>query len=175
MDKKLLDALNNLSVALGDIAQALADKSEASSATAKAMKGGDFISEIKEINIGVKALQKDTKEILANQQTIMKMGSSKAKDSKTSEVENMGKDKKSQSAFKEGLGVILLIAVAVLALGVAFNIVGKVNFLSVIALALALPLLAIGFSKVLTTFILFTVDSKTSTNNSSSSLYISNS
>jgi hypothetical protein len=151
MDKKLLDALNNLSVALGDIAQALADKSEASSATAKAMKGGDFISEIKEINIGVKALQKDTKEILANQQTIMKMGSSKAKDSKTSDVENMGKDKKSQSAFKEGIGVILLIAVAVLALGVAFNIVGKVNFLSVIALALALPLLAIGFSKVLTT------------------------
>jgi hypothetical protein len=143
--------LNNLSVALGDIAQALADKSEASSATAKAMKGGDFISEIKEINIGVKALQKDTKEILANQQTIMKMGSSKAKDSKTSDVENMGKDKKSQSAFKEGIGVILLIAVAVLALGVAFNIVGKVNFLSVIALALALPLLAIGFSKVLTT------------------------
>lgn len=151
MDKRLLDALNNLSVALGDIAQALADKSEASSATAKAMQGGDFITEIKEINEGVKALQKDTKLILANQQTIMKMGSSKAKDSKTSDVENMGKDKTSQNNFKEGIGVILLIAVAVLALGVAFNIVGKVNFLSVIALALALPLLAIGFSKVLTT------------------------
>jgi hypothetical protein len=151
MDKKLLDALNNLSVALGDIAQALASKGEPSSATAKAMQGGDFITEIKEINEGVKALQKDTKEILANQQTIMKMGSSKAKDSKTSDVENMGKDKTSQKNFKEGIGVILLIAVAVLALGVAFNIVGKVNFLSVIALALALPLLAIGFSKVLTT------------------------
>ena len=151
MDKRLLDALNNLSVALGDIAQALADKSEASSATAKAMQGGDFITEIKEINEGVKALQKDTKLILANQQTIMKMGSSKAKDSKTSDVENMGKDKTSQNNFKEGIGVILLIAVAVLALGVAFNIVGKVNFLSVIALALALPLLAVGFSKVLTT------------------------
>ena len=151
MDKKLLDALNNLSVALGDIAQALASKGESSSATAKALQGGDFISEIKEINVGVKALQKDTKEILANQQTIMKMAETKGKESKTSDVENLGKDKKSQSAFKEGIGVILLIAVAVLALGVAFNIVGKVNFLSVIALALALPLLAIGFSKVLTT------------------------
>jgi hypothetical protein len=151
MDKKLLDALNNLSVALESISQALAGKSEASSATAKALQGGDFITEIKEINVGVKALQKDTKEILANQQTIMKMASSKAKDSKTSDVENMGKDKTSQKNFKEGIGVILLIAVAVLALGVAFNIVGKVNFLSVIALALALPLLAIGFSKVLTT------------------------
>jgi len=151
MDKKLLDALNNLSVALGDIAQALADKGESSSATTKALQGGDFITEIKEINEGVKALQKDTKEILANQQTIMKMAETKGKESKTSDVENLGKDKKSQNAFKEGIGVILLIAVAVLALGVAFNIVGKVNFLSVIALALALPLLAIGFSKVLTT------------------------
>lgn len=151
MDKKLLDALNNLSIALGDIAQALADKSEASSATAKAMKGGDFISEIKEINIGVKQLQKDTKQILSNQQTIMKMAETKSKDSKTSDVENLGKDKTSQKNFKEGIGVILLIAVAVLALGVAFNLVGKVNFLSVIALSLALPLLAIGFAKVLTT------------------------
>jgi len=151
MDKKLLDALNNLSIALGDIAQALADKSEATSATAKAMKGGDFISEIKEINVGVKQLQKDTKQILSNQQTIMKMAETKSKDSKTSDVEGLGKDKTSQKNFKEGIGVILLIAVAVLALGVAFNLVGKVNFLSVVALSLALPLLAIGFAKVLTT------------------------
>ena len=42
-------------------------------------------------------------------------------------------------------------AVAVLALGVAFNLIGKVNFLSVIALSIALPLLAIGFAKVHTT------------------------
>ena len=50
MDKKLLDSLSNLSLALEDIAAALKDKSEAQSATAKAMKGGDFVKEIKEIN-----------------------------------------------------------------------------------------------------------------------------
>ena len=148
MDKRLLDGLNNLSIALGDIAQSLADKSEASSATAKALQGGNFITEIKEINEGVKSLQKDTKEILANQQTIMKMAESKGKDSKTSDVESLGKDKTSQKNFKEGIGVILLIAVAVLALGAAFHLIGKVDFLSVITLSIALPLLAIGFSKV---------------------------
>ena len=79
MDKKLLDSLNNLSLALEDIAAALKDKGEANSATAKALKGGDFIKEIKEINVGVKQLQKDTKQILANQQTIMKMGSKRKK------------------------------------------------------------------------------------------------
>lgn len=148
MDKKLLDSLNNLSLALEDISAALKDKGEAQSATAKAMKGGDFISEIKEINVGVKALQKDTKEILANQQTIMKMGKGASSSKKENVAEGLGKDKTAQKNFKEGLGVILLIAVAVLAIGVAFNLVGKVNFLAVIALSIALPLLAIGFAKV---------------------------
>lgn len=146
MDKKLLDSLNNLSLALQDISDSLKSKSEASSATAKAMKGGNFTKEIKEINIGVKQLQKDTKQILANQQTIMKMGKSKSKGADA--AEGLGKDKQKQKNFKEGIGVILLLAVAVLALGIAFNLVGKVNFLSVIALSIALPLLAIGFAKV---------------------------
>jgi hypothetical protein len=148
MDKKLLDSLNNLSLALESISDALKDKGEAQSATAKAMKGGNFITEIKEINIGVKQLQKDTKEILANQQTIMKMGKGKSSSKKENVAEGLGKDKTAQKNFKEGLGVIMLIAVAVLAIGVAFNLVGKVNFLSVIALSIALPLLAIGFAKV---------------------------
>ena len=153
MDKKLLDSLNNLSLALQDISDALNSKSESSSATGKAMQSGDFVGEIKEINIGVKALQEDSKQILANQQTIMNMSKSKSKtDEKGGKKENvaegLGKDKTAQKNFKEGLGVILLIAVAVLAIGMAFNLVGKVNFLSVIALSIALPLLAIGFAKV---------------------------
>ncbi len=145
MDKKLLDSLNNLSLALTEISEALKSKSEASSGTAKALQGGDFIKEIKEINVGVKQLQKDTKQILANQQTIMKMGKQKKEETA---AEKLGGDKKSQNNFKEGLKVILLIAVAVLAIGVAFKLIGSVNFLAVIALSIALPLLAIGFAKV---------------------------
>lgn len=148
MDQKLLESLGNLSLALEEIATALKDKSEAQSATAKAMKGGDFIKEIKEINKGVIQLQKDTKEILKNQQTIMKMGKQKKEDTT---AERLGGDKKAQNNFKDGIKVILLIAVAVLAIGAAFLLIGKVNFLSVIALSIALPLLAIGFAKVHTT------------------------
>ena len=145
MDKKLLESLSNLSYALEDIASALKSKSEAQSATAKAFKGGDFIKEIKEISVGVKQLQKDTKKILSNQETIIRL--SKQKTSET-QAEKLGEDKKGQSNFKDGLKVILLIAVAVLALGAAFKLIGTVNFLSVIALSIALPLLAIGFEKV---------------------------
>ena len=147
MDQKLLDALGNLSLALEQISTSLKDKSEAQSATAKALKGGDFIKEIKEINIGVKQLQKDTKEILKNQKTIINLAQKKSKDSKTSDVEKLGGDKKSQSNFKEGIGVILLIAVAVLAIGFAFKLIGGVNFASVIALSIALAILSISFAK----------------------------
>lgn len=148
MDKKLLESLNNLSLALEDIASSLKSKGEAQSATAKAMKGGDFVKEIKEINVGVKQILKDTKQILANQQTIMAMG--KKKDKGVDATETLGKDKKKQGFFKQGIGVILLIAVAVLALGVAFKLIGSVNFLAVISLSIALPLLAIAFEKVAT-------------------------
>ena len=145
MDKKLLDSLGNLSLALEDIADALKSKSEAKTATAKALKGGDFIKEIKEIQVGVKQLQKDTKKILANQETIIRL--SKQKKEQT-QAEKLGGDKKGQNNFKDGIKVILLIAVAVLAIGAAFKILGNVNFLSVLALAIALPLLAIAFEKI---------------------------
>ena len=108
MDQKLLESLNNLSIALMEISDALKDKSEAQSATAKAMKGGDFIKEIKEINKGVVQLQKDTKEILKNQQTIMSMAKSKS-DKKDDVTEKLGKDKSAQKNFKEGIAVIMLI------------------------------------------------------------------
>jgi len=147
MDKKLLDSLNNLSIALQDISDSLNSKSEASSATAKAMKGGNFTKEIKEINIGVKQLQKDSKQILSNQQTIIKMVKSNGKSSKTP-MEEVGGDKKQESNLKKGVGTIILIAIAVLAIGMAFKLVGKIDFLSVIGLGIAIVVIAVAFEKI---------------------------
>ena len=42
----------------------------------------------------------------------------------------------------------MLIAVGVLAIGVAFKLIGKVDFKSVLALAIALPLIAIAFERI---------------------------
>jgi hypothetical protein len=149
MDKQLLAALNNLSIALDNIGQAMSSKKESNSPTTQALKSGNFIEQINKINEGVKELRKDTKQILQNQQTILSM--SKRKDRKTDAIESIGKDKESQKSIKDGLGVIMLMAVAVLTLGVAFKMIGDVNFFSVIALSTAIVLLSIGFSKVHTT------------------------
>jgi len=50
--------------------------------------------------------------------------------------------------LKKGIGTILLIAGAVLAIGMAFKLVGKVDFLSVISLSLAMTLVSIAFEKI---------------------------
>jgi len=147
MDKKLLDALNNLSLALSEISDALKKDDKAKkSATTQALQGGNFIKEIKEINIGVKALQRDTKAILKNQQTIIEL--SKSRGDNKSTFEKVGGSKKQENDIKKGVGTILLIAVAVLAIGMAFKLVGGINFLSVIGLSIAMFILAQTFEKI---------------------------
>jgi hypothetical protein len=146
MDKKLLDGLDNLSKALIMIAEAL-DKNgqQSNSATTNALVSGDFTSQIKEINVSIKSIKKDTTKILENQQTILEM--SKKKDKKSSLIEDIG-DEKAESNLKKGVTTILLIAVGVLAIGLAFKLVGNIDFLSVLGLSLAIVLVSIAFEKI---------------------------
>jgi len=147
MDKKLLEGLDNLSEALIMIAEALEKKGQQSnSATTNALMSGDFTTQIKEINVSIKSIKKDTKKILENQQTILEM--SKKKDKKSSLIEDVGGDQKAESNLKKGVTTILLIAVGVLAIGLAFKLIGKVDFLSVVSLSLAMVLVSIAFEKI---------------------------
>ena len=149
MDKKLLDALSNLSDALVEIGEALkSDKKAKKSATTAALQGGDFSKELKQINLGIQSIKKDTQDILKQQKTILSMSKSKEDDKKTGLFEKAGGDKKSESNLKKGVGSILLIALAVLAIGLAFKIVGKIDFLSVIGLSIALLIIATAFQKI---------------------------
>jgi hypothetical protein len=146
MDKQLLQALDNLSVALEKISETL-NKKDSKSSTGKAMESGNFGGQLKEISNGVKKLLADNQKILKNQNTIMNMSKNKNSDKKVG-AEDGSVDKKKESNIKKGVGTILLIAVAVLAIGMAFKLVGKVDFLSVIGLALAITLISIAFEKI---------------------------
>jgi len=146
MDQKLLDALNNISLAMEQLVDALNSKEESKSSVADALKSEDFITKIKSIDEGVKNLQKDTKEILKNQKTIIDLQQSTS-GSGVPAVDTAG-DPKKKEMIKDGLSIILLIAVGVLAIGLAFKIIGDVNFASVIALSISLPLIAIAFEKI---------------------------
>lgn len=146
MDKQLLQALDNLSYGLEMLVEALKNQKPAKSSTAQAIKGGDFGKSLEQINAGLRAIKKDTQEILKNQQTIIALQKKKSRDKSTEEFD--GDDKKKQSSIKKGITMILLIAVAVLAIGLAFKIVGKIDFLSVVGLSIAILIMAAAFEKI---------------------------
>lgn len=146
MDQKLLDALNNLGDVLEELADILNNKNKAKSDTENALQSGNLTEHLQGISAGIKSIKSDTQKILKNQETLINI--SKEKESKKIEdIENAG-NPKSVDAIKKGTGSILLIAAAVLAIGTAFNIVGKIDILSVVSLALSITLMATAFEKV---------------------------
>jgi len=150
MDKQLLKALDNLSNALEMIAEALEKKDSGggSSATTTALQGGDFGKSLEQINLGIKSIKVDTQQILKQQQTILGMQKKKDDDKKTGLFGEAGENKERENKMKKGIGIILLIAIAVLAIGMAFKLVGKIDFLSVIGLSIAILVMAVAFEKV---------------------------
>lgn len=145
MDKQLLDALNNLSSSLDMIAEALSKKEQSNTPTTNALKSGDFSKQLVEINTSLKSIKKDTTDILSKQNTILEM--QKKKNSEGTLFES-GEDPKKENLVKKGVGTILLIAGAVLAIGLAFKIIGTVDFLSVIGLGVSLVLISQAFTKI---------------------------
>jgi hypothetical protein len=145
MDQKLLDALNNLSFALEEISVALKDKKGSKSDTTTALQSGNFSKTINEINVGIKSIKKDTEKILKQQKTILELSKKKQADKKTDVFEG---DSKKESSIKKGVSSILLIAVGVLAIGLAFKLVGKVDFFSVIALGIGIYAVSVAFDKI---------------------------
>lgn len=147
MDKQLLNALDNLSVALETLSQSLDKKNgESKSPTGTALQSGDFSKELTEINRSIQDIKSDTKKILDNQNTILKLQREK-KDDKFKAFEGSGKDGNKKN-LKDGISVILLIATAVLAIGFAFKLIGTVDWKSVLAISLALPMIAFAFEKM---------------------------
>ena len=148
MDKQLLDALNNLSESLEMIAQALDKKGTSNTTTTNSLQSGDFSKQLAEISVSLKSIKSDTTKILAQQNTILSMQKKKENDKKTGLFEESGEDPKKEGQIKKGVTTILLIAVAVLAIGLAFKLVGNIDFLSVVGLSLAVVLMAIAFEKI---------------------------
>ena len=146
MDKQLLQALDNLSYGLEVLVEALKQKN-AKSDTGKTLQSGNFDKSLESITVELKSIKKDTQEILKNQQTIISLQKQKNDDKKSGAVEDASSPKK-ESQIKKGVSTILLIAVAVLAIGLAFKLVGKIDFLSVIALGAAIYLVSMAFEKV---------------------------
>ena len=147
MDKQLLNALDNLAVALEMLSETLdKKKGESKTPTGSALQSGDFSKQINQINASIKDIKSDTKKILDTQNTILKLQREK-KDDKFKAFEGAGKEGNKKN-LKDGISVILLIAGSVIAIGLAFKLIGTVDWKSVFAISIALPMIAFAFEKI---------------------------
>ena len=148
MDNKLLDALNNIGLALEALSEAISGKKESTSEISNALKSGDFGKQLATISEDIKSIKADTQEILKQQKTIISQANDSEKKSKLGILDSLGGDGSMMENIAKGVGVIVLIAGAVLAIGLAFKMVGTVDFISVISLGLAIVMISIAFKQV---------------------------
>mgnify|MGYP006425346499 CR=1 FL=1 len=146
MDENLLSALNNVGESLEALTDAIKEKNQSDSNVSKAIKNGNFEKSLETISAEVKSIKKDTSKILENQETIIELQKQQSSQ-ETNTVEQIGSENQ-KSKIKEGVGSILLIAGAVLAIGAAFNIIGDVDVETVISVSLGLTILSLAFEKI---------------------------
>ena len=148
-DKKYIESLSNFADALDQLVEEMQNQSKVKEKgvdkpTGKSLNIDDTLISIQE---GIDKLKDDNKKILDNQETLLKM----SKDSdKSGGLISGVTDDKNKGKIKDGVSTILLISGAVMAIGLAFKVVGGVDFASVIALSLALPLVAYAFVQIST-------------------------
>ena len=169
MDKQLLQAFNNLSVALQMLTEAMernaSSEKEGSSSIVDAVKKLDVTEQLKLLSDGIEQIQKDNVQITKDHKSILdklaRISDRQSQDTKkiqsTNEAIKKQKDqtgpdyvpdKKESRTITDGVKVVLLIAAGILAIGLAFKVLGAVNFKTVVAIGLVLPLIAIAYKKI---------------------------
>jgi hypothetical protein len=144
MDNRLLEALANIGTGLEILSEELEKKRESDSAVLQALSSGDFGKQLESISVQLKSIKSDTQKILNNQNTIIKL-SEENKSGGGSVFEGASKNK---DLVKDGAMLVISIAGAVLAMGLALKLIGDVKVSSVIALTVSITLISLAMSKV---------------------------
>jgi len=169
MDKQLLQSFNNLSVALQSLADTLernsAREGGGASAIADALKDLDVTEQLRMLNDGIEQINKKNEDLAKGQKNILdgiakitekqkdqgkKIESTNQaiKAKKEREAPGYVPDRNEQRGVSDGVKMILLIAAGILAIGLAFKVLGSVDIKTVVAISLALPLIAFAYKKV---------------------------
>ena len=143
-NRDLIQQLGNISDALG----AMAERFEAQAAAAARPNANSGTVGSAQIIDAIQSVKRDTKKIKSRTEEIYEMMSDvKKKKKDTSMLGNLASPD-NKTSLVSGIKSIILIAAGILAIGAAFMLLGAVDFKTVIALSLAMPLLAHAFAKV---------------------------
>jgi len=148
IDDKYIDALSTFTFSLEQIVEVLKEQQK----SGKADSVNDFlkapmdnlvevVKDLKKTTIkGFAKVNTDNKEILKKIESI--------KQQRESGMFDRVEDPNNKNKIVNGIKVVVLIAAGVLALGMAFKIVGKVDFVSVISLSIAMLAMSVTFNKI---------------------------
>lgn len=146
-DTKYVDALNNYSRSLEEIVLLLQQQvdnkdTDVVESLAKNMSEniGKIIEDLDEIRNTTKDIQSNTNKILQEIKDI--------KNQKEAGLFGQVSDPSNKNKIIDGIKIITLIAGGVLAIGLAFKIIGDVDILSVITLGISISLLAVTFAYI---------------------------
>ena len=150
--QEYIGALQNFSKAVEILAESIREQVEASKNTDAINETLDNAKEqtkhlidiAKELSVVQETVQ-DTKN---DTKKILNIVSGIKREKQNGIWDRLGTAKDKTKTVAEGVQNVALMAGAILAIGTAFKIVGDVDFDSVIALSVALPLVAIAFNKV---------------------------
>lgn len=152
IDQKYIDNLQNFSDALENIVVLLQEQVKSggkagNTDTVNTMLGNLDADKIGKIVEDLEAINGRTKKIEGNTEKILAEVKAANRGKETGMFASI-QDPKNKEKIVDGIKSIVLIAGAVMLVGLAFKVVGKVDFLSVIGLSISLYILAETFSKI---------------------------
>jgi hypothetical protein len=148
IDEKYVESLNNYSKSLEEIVEILQQQvknkdTDVLETMLKNMDGekiGRIVEDLKTINETTKRIESKTDKILQEIRSIKKQ--------KESGLFGQVSDPKNKNKIVDGIKIITLIAGGVLAIGLAFKIIGKVDVLSVISLGISISIIMATFAYI---------------------------
>lgn len=151
--KEYIESLNSFTMALDQLVQTLVEKEKQSGSNGAEVleelftSSKDTFKMIEAITEDVRDLKENVKASNAKSDEILKTVKAIKQKKEKGIFEKIEKEDNKQ-AIVDGIKTIVLIGGAILAIGLAFKVIGQVDFVSVLALSIALPLIAHAFAKI---------------------------
>ena len=148
IDEKYIKALDNFTDALGEIVKILKEQQKSNKAdTVNEFLNAPMDNLIEVVKDLKKVTQRGFNDVKSDNQKILKKIES-IKQQKESGMFDKIEDPRNKNKIVDGIKVVILIAAGVLALGMAFKLVGKVDFISVMAISAASLIISSTFSRI---------------------------
>jgi hypothetical protein len=147
IDKKFIENLQDFTESLENVVELMKQQSE---------KGGDAVNKmlsaldgpkLSEISEDIKAILDTNKKIDNRTKEILEEIKASRKQKETGMFDKIS-NKENKHKIRDSIQTIILISGGVLAIGMAFKLIGKVDFLSVVSLSLSLLVISHAFAEI---------------------------